>query len=152
MAVPRRTFQCLPRSQTRSKIITVARAGGSDALYGEPFKIDGRVMLKKHALTVHMSETSLEEQRGRLKLTAALSMQSMETAHIYAKEALQVEYVRRKHFAGSSASAGIGPVSLTPEDESWKRTVKDKRAIYGKDNRVAPGGARRAWMRRWPRS
>ena len=55
---------------------------------------------------------------------------------------LQVEFVRRKHFAGSSASGAIGPVSLMSEDDdlTWKRCVKAKREIYGKDNRIAPGG------------
>ena len=55
---------------------------------------------------------------------------------------LQVEFVRRKHYAGSSASGAIGPVSLMSEEDdlTWMRSVRVKREIYGKDNRVAPGG------------
>ena len=55
---------------------------------------------------------------------------------------LQVEFVRRKHYAGSSASEAIGPVNLMSEEDdlTWMRSVRVKREIYGKDNRVAPGG------------
>lgn len=57
-------------------------------------------------------------------------------------ESHEVEFVRRKHFAGSSASGTIGPVSYISEgdDMTWKRSCKAKRDIYGKDNRIAPGG------------
>eukprot|EP00974_Lingulodinium_polyedra_P100396 9724839-Lingulodinium_polyedra.AAC.1 len=57
--------------------------------------------------------------------------------------------VRRKHYASSSASTCIGPVLLAPEDDSWKRVTQYKRAMRRKDSRVAPGAARRAWMRGW---
>ena len=54
----------------------------------------------------------------------------------------EVDNVRRKHFAGTTSSNSIGPVSFVSETDSmtWKRTVKAKREIYGKDNRIAPGG------------
>ena len=56
----------------------------------DPFKIDGRPVVKKHALCIHISETCMEERRARQKLTAALSIDCMETAHIMVKDALQV--------------------------------------------------------------
>eukprot|EP00974_Lingulodinium_polyedra_P045056 4321655-Lingulodinium_polyedra.AAC.1 len=35
---------------------------------------------------------------------------------------------------------GIGPVVLVPDEDSWKRAVKEHKAIYGKDCRIAPRG------------
>ena len=96
--------------------------------------------MKKQTLFVHISETTMEERRQRQKMTSALSVQSMECGHIFTKESVAAEFTTRKHFAGNSASNVIGPVSLIPEDSAWTRTVKDKREIYGKENRVAPGG------------
>ena len=45
-------------------------------------------------------------------------------------------------WAGASGAtpAGIGPVAYTCEEESWKRSFKEKKVIYGKANRIAPGG------------
>ena len=96
--------------------------------------------MKKQTLFVHISETTMEERRQRQKMTSALSVQSMECGHIFTKDSVAAEFTTRKHFAGNSASNVIGPVSLIPEDSAWTLTVKDKREIYGKDNRVAPGG------------
>ena len=59
-------------------------------MFIEPFKIDGRPVLKKFALTIHISETSMEDKRTRQKLTQALSIECIETAHILVKEPLQV--------------------------------------------------------------
>ena len=107
----------------------------------EPFRIEGKLALKRHSLFVHIAETTMEERRQRQKVTSALSLQSMECGHIFAKDAVAAPFQVRKHFAGNSASNVIGPVCLTAEDAgAWIRTVKDKRLIYGKDNRVAPGG------------
>ena len=107
-------------------------AGDGGAL-SEPFKIDGRMSMKKQTLFIHISEPTLEERRQRQKITSSLSIQSIECGHIFAKEPLAAEFTTRKHFAGNSASNVIGPVSLTTEDKAWSRTVKDKREIYGTD-------------------
>ena len=56
----------------------------------DPFKIDGRAVMKKYVLSIHISETSMEERRSRQKLTQALSIECMETAHIIVKDGLQV--------------------------------------------------------------
>eukprot|EP00974_Lingulodinium_polyedra_P043376 4164934-Lingulodinium_polyedra.AAC.1 len=60
-----------------------------------------------------------------------------------------VEHARGKRYPGYNASMGIGPAVLVPAEDTWKCTVKEKKAIYGKDNRVAPGGARQARARQW---
>ena len=114
-------------------------AGDSGQL-AEPFKVDNKLVAKRQTLFVHISETTLEERRQRQKLTSALSLQSIECCHIFTAESVAAEFKTRKHYAGNNASNIIGPVSLITEDSAWTRTVKDKRLIYGKDNRVAPGG------------
>eukprot|EP00974_Lingulodinium_polyedra_P125125 11193329-Lingulodinium_polyedra.AAC.1 len=60
-----------------------------------------------------------------------------------------VEHARRKHHPGYIPSMGIGPVVLAHEEDSWKCTAKGNNVIYGKDNRIAPGGARQTWTQRW---
>ena len=95
----------------------------------EPFRIEGKLALKRHSLFVHIAESTMEERRQRQRMTSALSLQSMECGHIFAKETLAAEFKARKHYAGNSASNVIGPVSLITEDAAWTRTVKDKREI-----------------------
>ena len=67
-------------------------------------------------------------------------MCSHETAHVYLVDSLNSPYVRRQHYEGSSASSGIGPVAYTTDEAAWVRTFKEKKEIYGKTNRIAPGG------------
>ena len=95
------------------------KPAGDSGVLSEPFKIDGRMVMTKQTLFIHIAESTLEERRQRQKITSSLS-------HIFAKEPLAAEFTTRKHFASNV----IGPVSY---DVEWSRTVKDKREIYGKD-------------------
>ena len=114
--------------------------GHKDCAFHDPFKIEKKVMVKESHLTIHISEASIEVRRQRQKLTAPLSMCSHETARVYLVDNLNSPYVRRRHYEGSSASSGIGPVAYTTDDAAWVKTFKDKKDIYGKTNRIAPGG------------
>ena len=114
--------------------------GHKDCVFHDPFKLDKKVMVKENHLTIHISEGSIESRRQRQKLTAPLSMCSHETARVYLADNLNSPYVRRRHYEGSSASSGIGPVAYTTDDAAWVKTFKDKKDIYGKTNRIAPGG------------
>ena len=114
--------------------------GHKDCAFHDPFKIEKKVMVKESHLTIHISEASIEVRRQRQKLTAPLSMCSHETARVYLLDNLNSPYVRRRHYEGSSASSGIGPVAYTTDDAAWVKTFKDKKDIYGKTNRIAPGG------------
>ena len=114
--------------------------GHKDCAFHDPFKIEKKVMVKESHLTIHISEASIELRRQRQKLTAPLSMCSHETARVYLLDNLNSPYVRRRHYEGSSASSGIGPVAYTTDDAAWVKTFKDKKDIYGKTNRIAPGG------------
>ena len=114
--------------------------GHKDCAFHDPFKIEKKVMVKESHLTIHISEASIELRRQRQKLTAPLSMCSHETARVYLVDNLNSPYVRRRHYEGSSASSGIGPVAYTTDDAAWVKTFKDKKDIYGKTNRIAPGG------------
>ena len=114
--------------------------GHKDCAFHDPFKIEKKVMVKESHLTIHISEASIEVRRQRQKLTAPLSMCSHETARVYLLDNLNSPYVRRRHYEGSSASSGIGPVAYTTDDDAWVKTFKDKKDIYGKTNRIAPGG------------
>ena len=114
--------------------------GHKDCAFHDPFKIEKKVMVKESHLTIHISEASIELRRQRQKLTAPLSMCSHETARVYLLDNLNSPYVRRRHYEGSSASSGIGPVAYTTDDDAWVKTFKDKKDIYGKTNRIAPGG------------
>ena len=114
--------------------------GHKDCAFHDPFKIEKKVMVKESHLTIHISEASIELRRQRQKLTAPLSMCSHETARVYLVDNLNSPYVRRQHYEGSSASSGIGPVAYTTDDAAWVKTFKDKKDIYGKTNRIAPGG------------
>ena len=114
--------------------------GHKDCAFHDPFKIEKKVMVRESHLTIHISEASIEVRRQRQKLTAPLSMCSHETARVYLLDNLNSPYVRRRHYEGSSASSGIGPVAYTTDDAAWVKTFKDKKDIYGKTNRIAPGG------------
>ena len=114
--------------------------GHKDCAFHDPFKIEKKVMVRESHLTIHISEASIEVRRQRQKLTAPLSMCSHETARVYLVDNLNSPYVRRRHYEGSSASSGIGPVAYTTDDDAWVKTFKDKKDIYGKTNRIAPGG------------
>ena len=114
--------------------------GHRDCFFHDPFKIEKKVMVKESHLTIHISEASIELRRQRQQLTTPLSMCSHETARVYLADSLNSQYVRRKHYEGSSASSGIGPVAYTTDDAAWVKTFKDKKDIYGKSNRIAPGG------------
>ena len=114
--------------------------GHKDCAFHDPFKIEKKVMVKESHLTIHISEASIEVRRQRQKLTAPLSMCNHETARVYLLDNLNSPYVRRRHYEGSSASSGIGPVAYTTDDDAWVKTFKDKKDIYGKTNRIAPGG------------
>ena len=114
--------------------------GHKDCAFHDPFKIEKKVMVRESHLTIHISEASIELRRQRQKLTAPLSMCSHETARVYLVDNLNSPYVRRRHYEGSSASSGIGPVAYTTDDAAWVKTFKDKKDIYGKTNRIAPGG------------
>ena len=114
--------------------------GHKDCAFHDPFKIEKKVMVRESHLTIHISEASIEVRRQRQKLTAPLSMCSHETARVYLLDNLNSPYVRRRHYEGSSASSGIGPVAYTTDDDAWVKTFKDKKDIYGKTNRIAPGG------------
>ena len=107
--------------------------------YTEPFKFDNKTAIKRHTLTIHIAEESLESRRARQNNASPLSMNSFENAHVLVKDPVSVAFYRRKHFPGSSASTGIGPVPLLPEEEAWRRPLNIKH-MYGKANRVAPGG------------
>ena len=141
-------FQAAPKVESPPALGKRAPPSGTDGgafsergnAYTEPFKFDSKVAVKRHTLTIHIAEESLESRRARQKIVAPLSMNSFENAHVLVKDPVSVAFYRRKHFAGSSASTGIGPVPLLPEEEAWRRPLKLKKNIYGKANRVAPGG------------
>ena len=67
-------------------------------------------------------------------------MHSFEAAHVFVHEPIAVPHTRRTYYEGSNAATGIGPVSLVPESKAWMKTFKAKKALYGKANRIAPGG------------
>ena len=67
-------------------------------------------------------------------------MHCFEVAHILVQDPVAVAFQRRTCYEGSSASNGIGPVHLVSEANAWVRTFADKKEIYGKVNRIAPGG------------
>ena len=102
---------------------------------------DKRFDVSKHVLHIHYSEKSMEERRERLKLTAALSLKSLECCNLVCKEPLAVAYKKRSKFDGSSVSDSVGPVSLTsPEGKhAFCRTFEKKKEMYGKA-RIAVGG------------
>ncbi|MCP4244438.1 MAG: hypothetical protein GY772_28175 [bacterium] len=107
----------------------------------DAFKVSGgRLSLSKHNLHIHYSEKCMEDRRQRMRMTTAMSLHSFETAHVVLKEPISVEYKRRRHYDGSNVSDGIGPVSLTPIERAWTLTFKEKKDVYGKAGRVAPGG------------
>ena len=56
----------------------------------DTFKIDNKPTMKKLQLSIHISEMCMEEKRVRQKLTAPLSIDCMESAHIMVKDTLQV--------------------------------------------------------------
>lgn len=126
-------------------IMVLAFDGGKHLdgnVYNDAFKVAGKTITKKNVLYVHLSEASLEQRRDRMKIITALSLHSFEQGHIYTKDAIQVEFRKREHYPGSSVSSGIGPVTMVADSSPlcWYRTFEDKKAIYGKSNRVAPGG------------
>ena len=141
-------FQAAPKVESPPALGKRAPPSGTDggaftergSAYTEPFKFDNKIAIKRHTLTIHIAEDSLESRRARQKIVAPLSMNSFENAHVLVKDPVSVAFYRRKHFPGSSASTGIGPVPLLPEEEAWCRPLKMKKHIYGKANRVAPGG------------
>ena len=114
--------------------------GTDGAIFSEPFKVDNKIVAKRHLLYIHYSEKAMEERRERQKITAAFSMHSIEGGHVFANDNVAVPYCRRKYFDGSNASTGIGPIPLVTDTEAWTMTFKEKKDLYGKANRVAPGG------------
>lgn len=96
--------------------------------------------MKKHNMFIHYSEKCMEERRERQKITTAFSMHSFEGGHVFVKDPVAVEFTRRDYYEGSNASTGIGPVHLIPDSEAWTKTFKEKKVLYGKANRIAPGG------------
>ena len=96
--------------------------------------------MKKHNMFIHYSEKCMEERRERQKITTAFSMHSFEGGHVFVKDPVAVEFARRDYYEGSNASTGIGPVHLIPDSEAWTKTFKEKKVLYGKANRIAPGG------------
>lgn len=92
--------------------------GTDGQIFNEPFKSEGKIVTKKHSLFIHYSEACMEQRRERQKVTAAFSMHSFETASIFVKDPIAVEFTRRQHYEGSSASNGIGPVHLVPDSEA----------------------------------
>ena len=128
-------FQAAPKVESPPALGKRAPPSGTDGgafsergnAYTEPFKFDSKVAVKRHTLTIHIAEESLESRRARQKIVAPLSMNSFENAHVLVKDPVSVAFYRRKHFAGSSASTGIGPVPLLPEEEAWRRPVKLKK-------------------------
>lgn len=116
------------------------KKGNDGAVFTEPFKVDNKVVVKKHNMFVHYSEKCMEERRERQKITTAFSMHSFEGGHVFVKDPVAVGFVRRDYYEGSNASTGIGPVYLVPDSEAWTKTFKEKKVIYGKANRIAPGG------------
>ena len=116
--------------------------GHKDSAFHDPFKFDKKIKVRENHLMVHISEACIETRRERQKIQCPLSICSHEVGHFYLDQAetLDSPFVRRKHFEGSSASSGIGPVSYTKDEAAWVRTFKQKKDIYGKTNRIAPGG------------
>ncbi len=117
----------------------------NDSALTEVFKVGAgasKMLYTKNTLHLHYSEAGLEDRRSRMKLTAPLSLHAFEWAHIFTKDVIKVEYKKRTKFEGSSVSDGLGPVRLTPEDgpNTWVKTFREKKLIYGKENRIAPGG------------
>ncbi len=92
--------------------------GSEGGIFSEPFKCEGKSVVKKHNLFIHYSESCVEQRRERQKITAAFSQHSFETGHIFVKDPIAVEFTRRRHYEGSSASNGIGPVHLVPDEEA----------------------------------
>ena len=113
-----------------------------DCAFHDPFKFDKRIKVKENHLMVHISEACIETRRERQIIQCPMSIGSHEVGHFYLDQAetLDSPFVRRKHFEGSSASSGIGPVGYTNDEDAWVRTFKQKKDIYGKANRIAPGG------------
>ena len=114
-----------------------------------PFQDGKHALLKEHTLYIHYSEKSVEDKRERQKFTAAFSQHSFEGAHVFVPEPVALPWIKREFYEGSNSATGIGPVCLVPDSEAWTKTFKEKKALYGKPNRIAPGKARRVWTRRW---
>ena len=125
-------FQAAPKVESPPALGKRAPPSGTDggaftergSAYTEPFKFDNKIAIKRHTLTIHIAEESLESRRARQNIVSPLSMNSFDNAHVLVKDPVSVAFYRRKHFPGSSASTGIGPVPLLPEDEAWCRPLK----------------------------
>jgi putative transposon-encoded protein len=102
----------------------------------------GKMQHKKTGLNIYYDEGAIEERRDRSQDMKSFSLRSLEVNHIITKDPIAVAYKKRVKYAGSSASTGIGPVYLAGPSTPgvWTKTYKEKKALYGKQNRIAPGG------------
>jgi hypothetical protein len=128
-----------------SAMLVVHDAGknfATDVQFTDVFKLAGgsRILNQKHLINIHISSRVLEDRKERQRIQGALSLRSLNQAHIWVKDDLSLAYYERKHYEGSNLSDGIGPVPLVHRDLAWTATRKTKKEIYGKQARVAPGG------------
>lgn len=109
-----------------------------DAAEGSGGKDKGPGYFAKRAIYVVKAEQSMRERRTLTRGTA--SIHQVEMMHVVSTEALSLPERAGKHYEGSNKGTCLGPITLTPPADEWKATVKDKREIYGKRNRIAVGG------------
>lgn len=92
----------------------------------------------KRKVYIVKSEESLRGRRVHTKGTA--SLQQVEEMHLLTASSLILPEREGKHYSGTNKGTVLGPVLLPLPEEEWKMTVKDKRTLYGKRNRIAVGG------------
>ena len=101
---------------------------------------DGKLGVHKRSVMVVHTEESVAQ---RYKKHANTYVQQDEGILQVSKLPLHLTGRQRWHFAGTNRGTVISNVELTPHSDTltWKATIKVKREIYGRANRVAVGGA-----------
>ena len=100
---------------------------------------NGALNKTKREMIVVFSEDSIIERYNKL---AEGSVQQEETLLQISKHNLIMNGRKRKTYSGTNRGTMLGPAILTPygDDSIWKETLRVKKTIFGKANRIAVGG------------
>lgn len=94
--------------------------------------------ISRKSIYVVMSEDSVRARRYLVRGTASLDQ--VEVMHMLSSAAISLPERAGKHFPGTNKGTVLGPVLLPESTSGLQATVKAKRNIYGKRNRIAVGG------------
>ena len=99
----------------------------------------GNLAKEKRSVYICYTESSICE---RYKKQGTGAVQQEDTMLCITRNQINLNGRARKHFSGSNRGSFIGPLSFDSykSDSVWKLSAKDKKVLYGKDNRMAVGG------------